>query len=94
MRTGEPVRGPAAGATADFLPPQPPPGPAGPRRQSRKSLIRGPHPSKRPPRDPLHSPERKMRAGEPVRGPAAAAAAGFLRLPISIHIPALDGRIG
>ena len=81
MRTGEPVRGAAAAAAAGFLrcpPAAPPPGPAGPYRQSPRSLISGPYPLRRPHQDPLHSPEGKMRTGEPVRGPAAAAAAGFL----------------
>ena len=84
MRPGEPVRGAAAAAAAGFLrrpPCRPPPGPAGPYRQSPRRLISGPHPLRRPHQDPLHSPEGKMRTGEPVRGAAAAAAAGFLPPP-------------
>ena len=84
MRTGEPVRGGAAAAAAGFLrspPCRPPPGPAGPYRQSPRRLISVPYPLRRPHQDPRLSPEGKMRTGEPVRGAAAAAAAGFLRRP-------------
>ena len=81
MRAGEPVRGPPPGPPRAYCAAPPPPSPAGPRRQSPTSLIRGPHPLRHPQRDPYNSPERKMRTGEHVRGPAAGAAAGFLCRP-------------
>ena len=68
MRTGEPVRGPAAAAATGFLrhpraAPPGAPGTAGPRRESRRSLISGPHPLRRPHRNPAtHQKERCERA--------------------------------
>ena len=68
MRTGEPVRGPAAGAAAGFLR-RPPPGPAGPRRYSPRSLIIVPYPSAAP--TWTHATYQKERCGRasPCEGP-------------------------
>ena len=59
---------------------------AGRRGRRQTSYAAPPPPSPRDanqasPNDPKHSSERKMRTGGPVRGPAAADAAGFLHSP-------------